>query len=302
MAADAKRKGFSLFALLAILGGLAFTFSALLWESHLEHGPIESPAQLVFEASPEPGSPLQGTLTIDQQSRPDLGSTAATFLEKIGITLLIFGIVDLLFHLPALSDHFLQQLRELVVTDSYVKKLSKPSLDELIDRALVAKLEDPSIAADGRFLEYFRSDLQPFISQPYREKAEAQIFCLGTEGDAFVIRDVCTYTCRSSGGNIQDCVRWQNDPAEFSGLREATISLRRPGPGGGAEQVIATIHSFKYKYSGSDELYDKPLPDKKPECHVISAPLASYLQDDGLVVKIEANYLVRRGVFQYLQM
>lgn len=230
-----------------------------------------------------------------------LGSTALHLLEKLGLTLIVFGMLDLLLHLPSLNRHFLDTMRDLIIEDSYLRRLRPETLTDLVNRAIQARLGDPEVNVDreGSFLHFFNANISDFISKPYRENAKTQIICMAVDEEYFHVKDIVTYVCRKFGKTIQENVRWINDPNEVSEVKKVSIWVQVPGK---SKIEIANKSRFKFRYVGDGQLYDKAQENSALEALVLEESLASYAECDGLIVTIESEYTVRRTNFQYWQM
>jgi hypothetical protein len=237
---------------------------------------------------------------------PDAGNplklSSIQLVEKLGLTLFAVGLIDLIIHLPALNRHFADGLRDLIIKDSYLKKLSPERLTEVVNRAFQAQAGDSGadIGKEGSFLQYFHSSIRGFITEPYRENASAEILCLNTKDENFFyIHDILSYACRKSGKSIQQKVRWSNDPDE---IEEPKVKIVIQLPGHEDSIVLADQTKFKFKYKGVPELFDEEQDGMDLEYHLLEEPLNAYSDHDGLIVRIEAEYKVRKDHLQYWTM
>jgi hypothetical protein len=313
MSEDKKHWPLGPIGLYLVLAGLVLVFASLYFEpayeqggSHRDYG---SAAPEHFETKSASGAENEPPVREeadgkDESRKRRLILTLIRLLEKLGLALIVVGIVDLVVHLRAVNQHFMDRIRDLVIQDSYLSRLKPEALTELMNRAFVAQVGNPGVDIDGEgsFLRFFHSDLKGFIGKPYRERATSEIICLGVEGDYVHIRDVLSYTCRTAGNSIQDKVRWVNDPDEAEDVKSVSISVQTPGSGTDSRRIIADQSRFRYKYEGDDKLHVEKLPDKPPRYYVIEESLADYLSADGLVVTIEAEYTIKAERFQYWQM
>jgi hypothetical protein len=222
---------------------------------------------------------------------PGTHGVLLSLLEKVGEALVIAGAIDIVIHLRDWSDYFMERLRDAIVQESYLKKLDPGALRHLIGRAFRAQLDNPSISADNKagFLDYFFSDLQQFIGEPFRENVVAELTARKHSDGFLLIEDNLTYICRESKGNIQEKVRWSNEEGEHEKMDLLRICVKRSNS---KEERV---------------LYDSKIPSdlkKKP----LSTPLrveeqiADEDRMDGLLVKVCAQYIIRADRFQYWNM
>jgi hypothetical protein len=230
-----------------------------------------------------------------------LASISLELLRDIGLTLVVFGLVELSLHLKSISGHFSEMLRGLILEDSYLRGLSGDRLKNLIDRIFQAQsVGSPSeLTREGGFLQFFHTNLRRFIDEPYRENASSLVTCAEEEDGFYRIEDVITYTCRASGGHIQKEVGWSNEVVE---LKEPVVSILVRKPGSTQEYPLAGSSKFKYKYKGDETLYSEPVQGKVLEQLVLKESLREYAECDGLVVSIQSTYRVRKDSLQYWQM
>ena len=214
-----------------------------------------------------------------------------SLLEKVGEALVIAGAIDIVIHLRDWSDYFMERLRDAIVHESYLKKLDTNALKDLIGRAFRAQLDNPSISADNKagFLDYFFTDIQQFIGEPFRENVVAELTARKHADGFLLIEDNLTYICRESKGVIQEHVRWSNTEGEHESIAWLRISVKR-----------------------SDSREESVLYDSKVPAHLQRKPLSTPLlveekiddkdRVDGLLVTVGARYIIRPDRFQYWSM
>ena len=95
---------------------------------------------------------------------------------------------------------------------------------------------------------------------------------------------------RSNRGNIQESVGWGNDEDELDTLLSVRVGIRFPDGHSrtGQPEVLASLQATD----------SNPLPKR----NVLNCSLTKYAGLDGLIVEIEATYLVKKTRFQYWDM
>lgn len=279
MAHSREAKRFALLGALFVFIGLSLTFFAL-YEEQVSQGSI--------------------------QQAHTVKHSGILLLEKLGLTLIVFGLIDLLLHLPALNRHFLDGLRDLVIHDSYLRRLSPSRLTDLVNRAFQAQTENPEVelGREGSFLDYFHNSIRGFIQEPYREGAvcEVEYTDLVDNAEYYQVKDKLTYVCRKASGAIQKNVRWENDPEEVEGNPLVSIWVQLPNTTADTKKLLVDDKRFKYKYRDDSTLYDELQDGKVLECSILEESLRNYADKDGLIVTIEAEYRIRKNRFLYWQM
>lgn len=239
---------------------------------------------------------LLGTVAILAALMAEAGNAGThrvllSLLEKVGEALVIAGAIDIVIHLRDWSDYFMERLRDAIVHQSYLKRLDPDALKDLIGRAFRAQLDNPSISADNKagFLDYFFSDIQQFIGEPFRENVVAELTARKHADGFLLIEDNLTYICRESKGDIQEQVRWSNEEGEHESMSLLRICVKRSNS---REENV---------------LYDSENPSDLAR-KALSTPLrvveqiADEDRVDGLLVTVRARYIIRADRFQYWNM
>ncbi|WP_332854874.1 hypothetical protein [Duganella sp. S19_KUP01_CR8] len=218
-------------------------------------------------------------------------SALASGLTTVSVSLIGFAVFNFAIETKDWKSYFGERIKEVVIENDYLSTLSNDALKETQTRLLKAQFKNQSIDKEGSFLHYFHHNLHRFISEPFREDVSAEVHITAHEGttEKFVIQDKVTYVCRASRGTIQSHVGWQPDDGEFEEVVSLKITVSYPpsSPHAGKSEVV---------YPPTDANLKEDLK------RGISVPLDKYKEVDFLIVKTEAEYIVRQGSFQYWQM
>jgi hypothetical protein len=232
-------------------------------------------------------------LIIEERSGSKSAPTVfLSLLEKVGEALVIAGAIDIVIHLRDWNDYFMERLRDAIIHQSYLKRLDPLALRDLIGRAFRAQLDNPSISADNKagFLDYFFSDIQQFIGEPFRENVVAEFTARRQAGGRLLIEDNLTYICRESKGEIQKEVRWSNEEGEIENISLLRISVRRSN---------SKTESVLYDSQDPTDLARKPL---SAQSLLVEEKIPEADRVDGLLVMVSAKYVIRADRFQYWTM
>jgi hypothetical protein len=215
-----------------------------------------------------------------------------SLLEKVGEALIIAGAIDIVIHLRDWNDYFMERLRDAIIHQSYLKRLDPVALRDLIGRAFRAQLDNPSISADNKagFLDYFFSDIQQFIGEPFRENVVAEFTARRQADGRLLIEDNLTYICRESKGEIQKEVRWSNEEGEIENISLLRISVRRSN---------SKTENVLYDSQNPTDLARKPL---SAQSLLVQEKIPESDRVDGLLVVVSAKYVIRADRFQYWAM
>jgi hypothetical protein len=215
-----------------------------------------------------------------------------SLLEKVGEALVIAGAIDIVIHLRDWNDYFMERLRDAIIHQSYLKRLDPSALRDLIGRAFRAQLDNPSISADNKagFLDYFFSDIQQFIGEPFRENVVAEFTARKQADGRLLIEDNLTYICRESKREIQKEVRWSNEEGELENISLLRISVRR------SDSKTETV---LYDSQNNADLARKPL---SAQSLLVMERIPEADRVDGLLVMVRAKYVIRADRFQYWTM
>ena len=130
------------------------------------------------------------------------------FLENLGVSLLILGIIGILLEFRDWKEYFRERLSEIIVKKDYLKKLDQGELVRLQTDTLKAFFKTDDIDREGSFLNFFHNKIQGYIGSPYRQNYYDSIVIEEYKEDDkyWKVTEVSTYTCRQVGGTIQDSV------------------------------------------------------------------------------------------------
>ena len=201
-------------------------------------------------------------------------------LTLIGMTMLTMGLLTILLDTRSWKSYFETGLKNVVLDQSYLNRLSRDELKALQVNSLKAFYRGEHLEREGSFLSYCSQNIHQYVGSPYREDVYDEIVVENFDPATGVAKvyEKLGYVCRKGGelGLIQPEVTWQPDPNEY---------LESPIP----------VCKLSLKYPETDPKSGQPL--RGPE--ELSSPKYSYslaeakLQDrDGLVVVLELWYSV----------
>jgi hypothetical protein len=221
-------------------------------------------------------------------------------LGELGVALVVFALLEVALHVPLLREYFIGAIRDAIVRDEYLDKLSPEALGNLTSRIFDIKAaHNPQTG----FLSYVKDQAFSQLANPFRTDLESEIVC--SEGDAatFLITDSLAYTCKSAAKRYQEIVSWSNDPGEIEEIKSLVIQIREPGK---AWQTIATADAFKFFYdnptTGLEEAFVSKQPGRSLKYSKIEKEIPLQSRKDGLRVRIASEYLVKKDTFQFWRM
>jgi hypothetical protein len=214
---------------------------------------------------------------------------AGELLVHLAVASIIFGLFNMIIGIPDWSRYFEQRLQNIVFKHGYLRSLSKEQLRILRHRIIRATFDNLDIDRAGTFADYFDRHLHDDLGNPYRENVRG-VMSYENDGDFFFVHDFLSYVVRANRGIIQDSVNWENDADEIDTVMEVRVGVRFPD--GHVRAGEAEILDTKRATSGS------PLPKRV----VVNCSLSKYAGIDGLIIEVEASYLVKKSRFQYWEM
>lgn len=220
----------------------------------------------------------------------DWSTPAGELLVHLGVAAIIFGLFNVIIGIPDWSRYFEQRLQNIVFKHGYLRSLSKEQLHLLRRRIIRATFDAEDVDRSGTFADYFDRHLHDQLGNPYRENVRSVMGYENHDDERFFVHDLLSYVARSNRGVIQESVKWGNDEDELDTLLDVRVGVRFPDghERAGQPEVLATLRASE----------GKPLPKR----NVLDCSLAGYAKVDGLIVEIEATYLVKKERFQYWDM
>jgi hypothetical protein len=208
-------------------------------------------------------------------------STLILFVQTIGVTSIVVGILNIIIGLDDLKKYFEERLRGVVTHESYLDKLSLPALGELRNNVLKSHFHDTEIDREGGFLTYFDKNLYKYIGSPYRESTISTVSIRPTDDvSQWHVMDRVRYTCRKVCGTIQPSVAWRSDQGvEMLKLQVQVVPA--DADDFGKREFIAKLEKKDFSGPFSDEF-----------------SLSKYKDQDGLVIELEAEYYIKKTQFQ----
>lgn len=227
-----------------------------------------------------------------ESAMPRPGSILYAFaagLTTLSVSMIGFALFQFALETKNWRDYFSDRVKEVVIEKDYLKSLDDRTLKELQTSVLKAQFKNPNIDKEGSFLHYFHNNLHKFISEPYREDVSTEILIVGESPDGYTMKDKIVYTCRSFGSSIQSNIAWAPDEGEFVRVNALKASIQYPQ---------------SHEKSGEREiLFPVSEDDKVKDLNGrTEVSLEKYASIDGLIVTIEAEYVMKRGQLQSWQM
>jgi hypothetical protein len=221
-------------------------------------------------------------------------------LGELGVALVVFALLEVALHVPLLREYFLDGIRDSIVREEYLDKLSPEALGNLTSRIFDIKA---SHNPQTGFLSYVKDQAFSQLANPFRTDLESEIVCSEGGAATFLITDSLAYTCKSAAKKFQEVVSWSNDPGEIEEIKSLVIQIKEQGK---AWQTIATADDFKFFYdsptTGLEEAFVALQPGRSLKYSKIEKEIPVQSRKDGLRVKIASEYLVRRDTFQFWRM
>ncbi|MBV9494772.1 MAG: hypothetical protein JOZ54_11050 [Acidobacteria bacterium] len=211
-------------------------------------------------------------------------------LVHLGVAAILFGSFNMIIGIPDWSRYFEHRLQNIVFKQNFLKSLSYDQLQQLRRKIVRAMFDNPDIDRAGTFADYFDRHLHHDLGNPFRENVRSVISYEEYEEDSFFVHDFLSYVVRSNRGAIQNSVNWENDADEIERVLEVRVAVRFPDG---------------HKRAGESEVLDmKRATDDSalPPRVVVNCSLADHAGIDGLIIEVEASYLVKRSRFQYWEM
>jgi|GEM_PF-5676120 len=211
-------------------------------------------------------------------------------LVHLSVAAIVFGIFNMIIGIPDWSRYFEHRLQNIVFNYSYLSSLSQEQLRRLWRQVIRARFANQDVERSGTFVDYFDRHLHADLGTPYRENVRG-VMSYEEHGDLFFVHDFLSYVARKNRGAIQDSVNWENDDDEIDTVLDVRVGVRFPDGhprSGEPPEMLETKE-------GTNE---NPLPRRV----VVSCGLAKYAEVDGLIIEVEARYLVKKSRFQYWEM
>jgi hypothetical protein len=218
-------------------------------------------------------------------------------MEHMGIALITIGIVGIIVDFPDWQKYFQERVAETIIHRNYLKTLSRPQLIDLQTDTLKAFFGLDDIDRAGSLLDFFHAKINSHIGSPYRENVQATLSITPTaKGEAYIVDDVVSYTCRKVGEYIQDHVRWLAEKDEINALDEFKVQIRVP-------HNFFQSPEFKTRYPSISvvetifDMKDNPQQRLTPakDGHGYTLALPEFKEIDGLYVKISVRYTIPAG-------
>lgn len=149
-------------------------------------------------------------------------------LSDIGTAFITLGVVGVIVSFKDWTDYFKERLSEIVISRSYLDKLTKDELIGLQISTLKSYYGVDNIDREGSFLYYFQNKMQSYIGEPYREDISTTINVTKLDNKNFLVTDTITYKCRMVGESIQDDIKWGADKGEYSEIRSVEFFVKCP--------------------------------------------------------------------------
>lgn len=210
---------------------------------------------------------------------------AAELFVHLSVAAIVFGVFNMIIGIPDWSRYFEQRLQNIVFKHGYLRSLSKEQLRTLWRRIIRATFDNQEIDRVGTFADYFDRHLHAALGDPYRESVRG-VMSYEEDGELFFVHDFISYVVRANRGVIQDSVNWENDEDEMEAVLDVRVAVRFPD----GHARAGEIEMLDMKRGTSEN----PLPKRV----VVNCSLAKYPGLDGLIIEVEATYLVKKSRFQ----
>jgi len=230
---------------------------------------------------------LSGLVEASSRSFPHL---LFDVLTLIGMAFFSMGIFSILLDTKGWKEYFEAGLKDIILQPEYLKTLSPEKLREHQIDILKTYYQDADIDREGRFLRYCLEHVHRYVVQPYRECIDDRIKVDLLDASLLRITDTLTYKCRRAGGGIQNRVFWQANSREVLVIEDLKMELRWPRePKEARRKINFDMTELVPKHKPDGSLY-------------FEYDLSPHSQVDGLIVKIEAVYLVHQASFSTWRM
>lgn len=157
-----------------------------------------------------------------------LNSFIKDFTQQLGIGLIVGGIISILLGLKDWQNHFLNQLKNIVLGQDYLKNLNEEELDNLQLGALKAKHKGGEIDREGSFIFYLQQRIQNYVGKAYREGIVQfmEVTELNSDDNKFQIKDRLVYVCRKVGDKFIEEANWLWEPHEIEEVKDARLVIK----------------------------------------------------------------------------
>lgn len=144
---------------------------------------------------------------------------ATDLLALVGMTVFTMGALTILLETKSWKTYFENGLKDVVVKQDYLSKLSDEELRTLQMNSLKAFYRGDNLEREGSFLLYCGQKIHRYIGLPYREDVQDEIVVEEYDSAANVAKvyEKLVYVCRKAGerGLIQPEVKWSPDEDEY---------------------------------------------------------------------------------------
>jgi hypothetical protein len=259
----------------------------------------------------------QREIPMDTKTKFVSSDTFFELIRDLGIALILAGIVGITLETNLWRKYFNERLREIYVEKAFLKKLGKEELLELQTNTLKAYFNNDAIDYDQSFYNFFRKEVQSFISNPYRENVKIKTVYSEVPGSVkFKCIDNIRFECRSVQGTIQSEIKWCPDSGDsVISVEECFIKITLPNYMTEKERKRIPFYD-KFK-NGTLEFYvnvahpnsqQSTIPqiiilDEEPKTgrQGFKLSLDTFSNIDKLSVYVEVHYLTDQGGLVSLQ-
>jgi hypothetical protein len=208
--------------------------------------------------------------------------------ETLGIALIALAVINMLIEMKDWRNYFERRLQHIVVDRKFIEHLDDDHLKALQVDVMKAFFKDQKIDREGSFLNYFHDRLRKFIAEPFREDVTAELFLEPGANETWKVSVKSSYRCRLARGAIQPDVKWWLQKEEVEEVTSVKLSIAFPDghPNAGLPVDLADT----VKTPSDREKLQKGIS------------LAEHSSVDGLLVMVEAHYVMKQNRFQYWTM
>jgi len=209
---------------------------------------------------------------------------ATDLLALVGMTIFTMGALTILLETKSWKTYFETGLKDVVVKQDYLSKLSDEELRTLQINSLKAFYRGDNLEREGSFLIYCGQKIHRYIGLPYREDVQDEIVVeeFDPASNIAKVYEKLVYVCRKAGerGLIQPEIKWTPDEDEYltNPVPVCKLSLKYP------ETHEKAGHEIKEELKGPD--YNFSLTGNGLDTV------------DGLVVTVELWYSVEAARLQ----
>jgi hypothetical protein len=140
-------------------------------------------------------------------------ATATEVLKIAGSTVIITGLISIVIDAGHWRTYFEDRIREIVIKQDFLKVLDPDALRGLHTEVLRAQFRNAEIGGPDSLLSHYQTQLQEYISAPYREGVAAHID-IRRRGDEWLVTETVDFTCCKNAGVMQKTVSWAADSSQ----------------------------------------------------------------------------------------